>query len=179
MKIRNVVLISVSLLLSACASTSDSNSSNNVADESVETIKQGITDKHPISYITLASKLLNEGKLDEAAKWYYVGQMRFRAYLMANPNLEKSGDPALYGSLKYVVGTPINEYAGQNPDNWVKLIEESIKWHSDNPNGFTPKSTNKEIYKEVEANFFKFRDYVLENKEKIREQRAKNGLKNS
>ncbi|WP_438467005.1 hypothetical protein [Marinomonas sp. PE14-40] len=174
MQIRNVILISMTLILSSCSSTTDSNSTNNIAEESVETIKQSITDKHPISYITLATKLLNEGKLDEAVKWYYVGQMRFRAYLMANPNLEKSGDPALYASLNYVIGTPINEYAGQNSDHWVKLIEESIKWHSDNPNGFTPKSTHEEIYKEIEGDFFKFRDYVLENKEEIREQRAKN-----
>ncbi|WP_139326939.1 hypothetical protein [Shewanella sp. UCD-KL21] len=179
MKFRNIVLCSMVLFISACASTNTSNSKNNIAQQSVKEIQQDITSKHPSSYIILAAKLLKEGKPDEAAKWYYVGQMRFRAYLMANPNIDPSGDPALYSSLKYVVGTPINEYAGQNPDHWVDLIEESIKWNSENPNGFTPKLSNKEIYAEVEASFIEFRDYVLNNKEKIRKQRAENGLKNS
>tara|TARA_Y100000782_G_scaffold70365_1_gene76146 strand:+ start:526 stop:1065 length:540 start_codon:yes stop_codon:yes gene_type:complete len=177
--IRNIILIGVAALLCACVPTSGSNLTSNAAEESAETIERNITNKHPVNYITLASKRLNEGKLDDAAKWYYVGQIRFRAYLMANPDLEKSGDPALYSSLKHVVGTPINEYAGQNPDHWVTLIDQSIKWHSDNPNGFTPKSIHEEIYREVEKSFIDFRDYVSQNKELIRKQRARNGLKNS
>ena len=178
MYIRNAITILIILFLSACVSTGNSKSDNHIEKESVASIKQGITEKHPVNYIILASKLMKEGESDEAVKWYYVGQMRFRAYLKANPKLEKSGDPALYSSLKHVAGAPINEYAGQNPDHWVKLIEESMHWHETNPNGFTPKIKNEKIYKEIKDSFTEFRDYVLNNKQLIREQRAKNGLEN-
>lgn len=179
MKITDIFMLLVVIFLSACTSTKEPISNNDITDQTVDEIKQNITDKHPVSYIVLAAKLFNDGKSDDAVKWYYVGQMRFSAYLMANPNIEPSGDPALYSSLEYVVGTPINEYAGENPEHWVELIEESIKWNAENSNGFTPKSSNREIYAEVEANFIEFRNYVFNNKEKIRKQRAENGLKNN
>ncbi|SUD90157.1 hypothetical protein [Psychrobacter phenylpyruvicus] len=154
-------------------------SDNELADQSIEDLKQGIADKHPLNYFILAAKLFNEGSFDEAVKWYYVGQIRFRAYLEANPDLEQSDDPALFYALRYSLGTPINQYAGQNVDNWARLIEEAYKWHSDNPNGFTPKSSHKQIYQEIESGMLELRDYVLENKEEIRRQRAENGLNNS
>lgn len=162
------------------ADTSNAVSSDNeLADQSIEDLKQDIVDKHPVNYFILAAKLYNEGSFDEAVKWYYIGQIRFRAYLEANPDLEQSEDPALYYALRYSLGTPINEYAGQNVDNWARLIEEAYKWHSDNPNGFTPKSSHQQIYQEIESGMLELRDYVLENKEEIRKQRAENGLNNS
>lgn len=173
-----VVLISATLLLSTVALATDSNSTDNPEEMTVESIKQNITDKHPLNYIILASMLFNEGQKDEAVKWYYIGQIRFRAYLNANPDLAASGDPALYSSLKYVVGTPINEYAGQNPDNWAKLIKDAITWHRNNPNGFMPKSENVDIYTEIENSFIELYEWILLNKEEIRRQRADNGLIN-
>lgn len=85
----------------------------------------------------------------------------------------------LYYALRYSLGTPINEYAGQNVDNWARLIEEAYKWHSDNRNGFNPKASHKQIYQEIETSMIELRDYVLENKEEIRNQRTENGLNNS
>lgn len=139
----------------------------------------GITKKHPVTYIHLASALFRQGQKDEAVVWYYVGQMRYRAHLMANPNLDPSGDPALYSSLKYVVGTPINEYAGSNVDNWVKLIEQAIAWNSANENSFTPKNQFSDIYKKVQGNFVEFKNYVSKNKDEIIKQRRDNGLDGS
>ncbi len=105
---------------------------------------------------------MESGKWNAAAKWYYVGQMRFGAHLNANPSLTPSGDPALYSSLKYVVGTPINRHIGQDPDNWVKTIDQAIDWNAANDNSFTPKQAHKEIYVEIEQSFKEFRNYVID-----------------
>lgn len=75
-----------------------------------------------------------------------------------------------------VLGTPINEYAGADPDKWVILIERAINWHKENPNFFTPKAKNTEIYAEIESGFYEFRDQVKAGKEEIRKQRVANGL---
>jgi uncharacterized protein YcfL len=177
-KLLSIFVLSLFLLI-GCESTTQSNSGEEYNLQGIEDLKSEIQIKHPVTYFELAGQLLKEGKMDEAAVWYYVGQIRYRAYLTANPGLEPSGDPALYGSLKYVLGTPINEYAGSNPDNWVKLIEQAIQWHHENPNLFTPKDTHSEIYSEIEAGFIEFRDSVESSKEEIRKQRAANGLQNS
>ena len=166
-------------ILTGCSSTEDkpTSPSNNFA--SVEELSNEITKKHPVTYIQLAAELLKNGEKDEAVVWYYIGQMRYRAHLMSNPNLDPSGDPALYSSLKYVVGTPINEYAGSDVDNWEALISRALEWNSSNENTFTPKDQHPEIYKEIEDNFLEFRKYVSENKEQIIEQRKSNGLSGS
>ncbi|MGQ8367283.1 hypothetical protein [Glaciecola sp. 1036] len=160
------------LVIQNCFATSD------FFEQSSDELKEGIESKHPATYLILAAKLFGEDEKNEAVKWYYVGQIRFRAYLMANPELEPSGDPALYSSLKYMIGSPINEYAGSDPDNWVALIDSALIWHAEKPNHFTPKDTNKEIYKEIENGFNEIRNRVESSKDEIRKQRAENGLEN-
>ena len=179
MTIGKLITISMFVTVTGCASTNKAQEALAAPQvHSSSDLKEGIIGKHPSTYIQLAAQLLNDGKMDEAVKWYYVGQMRFRAHLKANPSLDKSGDPALYSSFKYVVGTPINEYAGGSPDDWVKLIEQAIDWNKKNPNNFTDKEKHPEIYSEIENNFQEFKTYVIENKDKIRKQRAENGLEN-
>jgi hypothetical protein len=166
-------------ILTGCSSTKDTTTSSSNDFPSVEELSYEVTKKHPVTYIQLASELFKNGEKDEAVVWYYIGQMRYRAHLMANPNLEPSGDPALYSSLKYIVGTLINEHAGSNVDNWEVLISRALQWNSSNENTFTPKDQYPEIYKEIEDNFLEFKKYVSENKKQIIEQRKSNGLSGS
>ena len=75
--------------------------------------------------------MFREGKKDEAVFWFYVGQLRYRFHLKANPNMDPSGDPALFSSLSATVGKTINEYAGGNVKDWVKAIDRALKWDAD------------------------------------------------
>ena len=72
-----------------------------------EQLKKGIENQHPATYYILAQKLFESGKKDEAVFWFYAGQLRYRFHLLANPNLEPSGDPALFASLSEVIGRPV------------------------------------------------------------------------
>ena len=83
-----------------------------ISEQTVAELENGITNKHPSTYIILAQKLFVQGDKQNAVQWFYVGQIRYRAYLMANPDLDPSSDPALFSSLMSVVGTPLNEYIG-------------------------------------------------------------------
>ncbi len=180
----NKIYLSLSLgILALISCSSNSPQVNQTTESSNQKIYMDVTEQelissHPAKYIELAAQLFKAGNFDESVFWYYVGQMRFRAHLEANPNLDPSSDPALYASLKYVVGTPLNEYAGGNPDNWIKLIEEAIEWNRKNPNLYTKKDQYPDIYKKIDANFNEFRDYVFNNKDEIRKQREENGLEN-
>jgi hypothetical protein len=73
-------------------------------------LKAGIEGKHPAAYYTLAAKLFRyDATKTEAVFWFYVGQIRYRYYLAANPTLPPDGDPALFASFSEVIGRPINE----------------------------------------------------------------------
>ncbi len=95
-----------------------------------------------------------------------------------NPNMDPSGDPALFSSLSATVGKTINEYAGGDVKDWVKAIDRALKWDADMPNGFTSKKKFATIYEENRAGLTKMRDQVESQADSIREQRKKAGLKN-
>lgn len=117
---------------------------DDLKDPSPVQLKQGIEAKHPADYYRLALKLFQDpATKQEAVFWFYVGQLRYRYYLAANPNLKPDGDPALFASLSEVVGRPINEFAGGKPDLWIGEINHALQWNATHENGFTPKSKRR------------------------------------
>jgi hypothetical protein len=120
-----------------------------LAEQSVEQILDNIQAKHPLNYIVLAMKLFSQGEADQAVKWFYVAQIRYRAHLKARPELEPSGDPALFGSMMAVVGPPINQYAARDSDHWAVLIDEAVEWHNTHDDLFLDKASYQEVYQEV------------------------------
>jgi hypothetical protein len=141
-------------------------------------IEQALPAEHPAPYYLYAGRLFGEGRKDDAVFWFYVGQLRYRFHLMANPGLSPSGDPALFASLGATVGQTINEYAGGNVNDWVKAMDRALKWDADHPNGFTSKKKFGAIHDEIRAGLKKMRNQVKSQADMIREQRKKRGLEN-
>lgn len=177
MYIRILFILLVASLVGCNSTTYNSLGKSNYTS-SANRLQNNISKKHPVTYLELASVLFEQGQKDQAVVWYYVGQIRYRAHLMANPDLDPSGDPAIYASLKYGLGPLINAYAGEDLCNWEKLIASALTWHKTNPNTFTPKDEYPEIYKKIESGFDEFRKQVSNNKEEIRKTREANGLSN-
>ena len=113
----------------------------------------------------------------EAVFWFYVGQLRYRYYLAANPDLPRDGDPAVFASLSEVIGRPINEYAGGKPDLWIAEINHALEWDAAHDNGFTPKSKSPDNYRQIRAGLVALRDHVVSIKDKLPEMRRQNGIK--
>lgn len=147
-------------------------------DESPAQLKQGIGGRHPADYYKLAAKLFQAGSTkQEALFWFYVGQLRYRYYLAANPDLPRDGDPAVFASLSEVIGRPINEYAGGKPDLWIAEINHALEWDAAHDNGFTPKSKSPDNYRQIRAGLVALRDHVVAIKDKLPEMRRQNGIK--
>lgn len=134
-------------------------------------IEDRIETKHPIAFFVLAAKKFEEGKRDEAVFWLYAGQVRYRVYMLENPNLDHS----LFASLMQQVGRPINEYAFGDIPQLVKIIDGVLDWDAKNPDPLTAKSTRRE---DVRQNLLALRAQVLSERDFFREQRKKKGLEN-
>ena len=148
------------------------------SDQSPEQILESITDKHPVAYLMLSAHLLNEENYEDATAWFYVGQIRFRTYLVANPELDPSGDPALFAALMESIGTPINEYAGGDIDFWISSIEKALTWHDENDDGFLGKAKHQEVYAEITTGLIEMKEEISASRDEIMKQRIANGLEN-
>ena len=92
---------------------------------SAKQLESGIEKQHPAAYFILAQKLYGEGRRDDATMWFYIGQIRYRAYLITNPNLNPSGDPAVFSSLFNTIGPVINGYAFGDIPQLLKIIDRA------------------------------------------------------
>ncbi len=147
-------------------------------DETPAQLKQGIEGRHPADYCKLAAKLFQDPSTKkEAVFWFYVGQLRYRYYLAANPDLKPDGDPAVFASLSEVVGRPINEFAGGKPDLWIAQINHALEWDATHENTFTPKSKAPESYQQIRSGLVAMRDQLSAMKDKLPEMRRQNGLR--
>ena len=118
-------------------------------EKSTDQMKELLARIHPTGYFMLSAKLYDEQKFDEAIVFLYVAQIRFRAYLMVYPNLDPSGDPALFGSLLNNIGQAVNGYAGGDISNWITQIQNAKKWHDENKYIPIPQDMYGEYYKEI------------------------------
>ena len=139
-------------------------------------IEKALPKEHPSAYYLYANRLFGEEKRDDAVFWFYVGQLRYRVHLQSNPNLDPSGDPALFGSLNATVGQIINEYAGGDPKMWVKQMNRALDWDARNNNGFTSKRKNKVKYEETREGLKKLISNIESSIDEVRKQREANGL---
>jgi len=121
---------------------------------------------HPSIFFETAGELLSESKFNEASFIYYLGLMRYRYFNSVNPDYQASGDGALLASMKYVMGEPINMYLRTDVENFISVINLTIKYYESNDFLFYSKTKN-------EGNFIKqtdgYKKLVIEldtNKEK-------------
>lgn len=132
---------------------------------------------HPATLYILASRLMAEGRKDDAVRWFYIGQLRYRFHLATNP-ASMPEDLTLFSALSESVGRPINEYAFRDVDAAVAQIDAALAWDATHPNSFTSKERYAAELSEVRAGLQELRNDMAANKDHIRETRTRNGLEN-
>ncbi|MCK9549228.1 hypothetical protein [Aquamicrobium sp.] len=86
----------------------------------------------PVFYV-LSSLLFEAGLKDDAAFWFYAGQLRAR--FDANRCNDVSARSAA-ATLNERYGAPINQYAFQDKVKLETLIEKVVKWDRDTPHNY-------------------------------------------
>lgn len=103
-------------------------------------VESALPDSHPMAYYLYASRLLHEGAKADALFWYYVGELRYRFYLAANPEVPPDGAPALFASLRASVGTAVLENGKVPSTTSAKELQRALDWDESNGNGVTSKT---------------------------------------
>lgn len=133
---------------------------------------------HPAEYYKQAANLFRSGRKDDAVFVFYLGQLRYRAHLSARRNLPADGDPALFGSLSEMVGRPLNEYAFGDLPTLAAIIDAVLAHDAASPDRFTPPAQFPGVHAGVRDGLSRMKQTMLNDADRIRESRRKNGLEN-
>jgi hypothetical protein len=139
-------------------------------------IESNLPDSHPMAYILYAAKLFRAGKQDLGTRWYYVGQIRFNHYLLANPDLPADADPAVLASVNKNYGPAITDWSGGNIRIWLQNMKDALAWDAANPNNFTSKETHAAELEQARAQISTAYDTIKRTQETIRNERKSRGL---
>jgi len=126
--------------------------------------------QHPSKFFETSGELLAKAKFNEASFIYYLGLMRFRYYNSVNPDYQPSGDGALLGSLKYVMGEPVNMYLKTDIDNFISITKMTIEYYGKNDFTFYTKQKDIEKFNSQTKSYVELVTELETNKTKYTEQ---------
>ncbi len=132
-------------------------------------------EQHPAALYVLAGRLLAAGEGQEAAKWMYVAQLRYRILLAAGAGHDAR---VLFSALHEQVGRPVNEHIGGNVDEWLAAIDAALDWDAAHENAVNPKATHAAVIEQERQGLAGLRAQVEENRDQIPRLREENGLEN-
>lgn len=92
----------------------------------------------PVLY-KLSNVLFDKGDKDDAAFWFYAGQLRGR--FDANRCADLSSREAI-AVLNMTYGAPINKYALQDIPKLTKLVEQVVEWDEKTPHSYDQRWIN-------------------------------------
>lgn len=131
---------------------------------------------HPSALYVLASRLLAEGRGQEAANWMYAGQLRYR-FMLAVPDAQPD-DRILFSALTEQVGRPVNEYIAGDPDEWIAAMRWALDWDAATDNHVTSKTGHAAELAQVRGGLERLISKVDASRDEIRRERTANGLEN-
>jgi hypothetical protein len=134
---------------------------------------QELAGQHPAEYYKRAGELLQAGKNEEAVFVFYLGQLRYRTFLLANPKTE---DPTLFATLSQVTGKPINQF-GDIPA-LARTIDAVLAYDTANPDTFGSPAGAPAAHASVLDGLTAMKAKMLAEADRIRASRTKTGLEN-
>jgi hypothetical protein len=114
-------------------------------------VEKALPSSHPMAYYLYAGRLAHEGDKELALFWYYVGELRYRFYLAANPDLSPDGAPALFGSLHQSVGQTVADPHQIDRAMSVTEFKRALDWDATNENKVTSKKVHHKAWLTVRA----------------------------
>jgi hypothetical protein len=131
------------------------------AAQTIQQLADGIVDKPPATYFSLATELYREGQKDEAAFWYYVGLIRYRAWILATgKDGESSDEPYHFWLLTHSIGQSIYQHVDRDSKGLIKAIDRALAWDLEHPNAYTAKDAFKAQYERARQELLALREKI-------------------
>lgn len=108
-------------------------------DKFIAKVKQHPEKYPPVVFYLMSRALFEKGEKDDAAFWFYAGQLRARTD--ANICADKTARQAV-SVLNMTFGTPINQYTFQDKDKLEKTVKEVIAWDESTPHHYDQRWIN-------------------------------------
>jgi hypothetical protein len=148
----------------------------------------GLEFHHPHKYYLQAAELFALGRRDEAVFLFYLGQLRWRIHLRANPQFLPGNEPAAFAAVSEVLGRVFNQYAFGDIPVLARTIQAVLDFDAAYPDRFTAKPTSTKPptprpatakhRREIRQGLADLRKRILEEAEIIRSKRREQGLEN-
>ncbi|MEN9907690.1 MAG: hypothetical protein RLZZ540_831 [Bacteroidota bacterium] len=132
---------------------------------------------HPVSFFEEAGKYYKNGNVNESALLFYVGQLRYRYYILAHPDTKPDGDKAIFASLTNVLGQEINYKLGENVENYIKIVEATIDYSKQSDYQFYSIKESPVNYEKVINGLIGLKNHLVANKEQFIAKRKENTKK--
>ncbi len=121
----------------------------------------------PTGFYSSAASFYAKGDKYGAGFLIYLGQLRYRYYCVANPDLPSDGDPAVLASLNSTVGQEINFYLGGHVNEYLQVLDAVLAWNKAHEFEFFPKTKDPKDAQKILEGLIKLRDYVAGHKKEI------------
>lgn len=133
---------------------------------------------HPLGLWQEAIALWEEGRAEESTFLFYLGQLRWRRYIAARPDLPPDQDAALFGALHSVFGPVVNEWAFGDIDALLVTLRAVAAFDAARDDPMTPRVRFAQVHATEATAFDGFIAYIEAEADDIRATRAANGLPN-
>lgn len=142
-----------------------------VVSEGVTGILTTLDKNNPVAFFEKTGELIKAGKFNDASLVFYVGYFRFEYFNVTNPDYKPSeremsvaADPAIAQS--------INLFLRSDIDNFIKILDRTKNWLTNNDYQFNSKTKDLEKYNESITQLDTLISDFTANKEKYQTQWA-------
>lgn len=135
---------------------------------SVYVVAENLEKQHPVVFFEEAGKRLANGQTNDAGFLYYLGSLRYRYYLISNPDFNPSGEPAIFSSMKYIIGEQVNTALRENIDSLIVILDSVICWDKRHDYIYFSKTKHPEKHQEVLNGLIDLRKEVSDNKKNMK-----------
>jgi hypothetical protein len=99
---------------------------------------------HPIAMMVLARRLYESGQRDDAVFWFYAGQLRWRAQLVASPS---QADLEAFTTL-FQAMEEINSFSACNTTKLQATVDRVLAWDQSHPDPLATPASAKDKLRE-------------------------------
>ncbi len=113
--------------------------------EPLDDLVRDVEHMHPVAMFVLAKRMFDQRRGDDATFWLYEGELRWKARLAANSNLQGPfGEADRYQVFFADISPDIDWCASEDVPTLIKIYDRVLDWDAAHPDDFAPSGKAKD-----------------------------------